>query len=204
MIRLYTAETPNGRKARIALDELGLAYESRPVDLGAGAQRESWFVALCPNGKIPVLQDGERVVWESGAILLYLAEHHDPDHRILPAEHSLRWQAIQLAFFQAAGLGPNLGRLSDQLQTPDDRRNPEMVATFTKEVDRILGVLDLILADGRRFLAQEYSIADIMHYPWLQPVLALRAPQLVDRPRVVAWLERIASRPAVEGVYGVR
>ncbi len=200
-MRLYTASTPNGRKVQIALAELGLPYEAIPVDLHGGAQRESWFTELCPNGKIPVLQDGDRTIWESGAILLYLGEEHDPEARILPKASARRWEAIQLAFFQAAGLGPNLGRLSEQLQRPPDRRNPETVAACTHEVDRILGVLDRILEDGRPFLTTEFSIADIMHYPWLQPVLALGASQLTQRPRVVDWLHRLEARPAVQEVF---
>ena len=199
-MRLYTAPSPNTRKVEIALAELGFAYEAIPVEVRAGVQREAWFLELCPNSKIPVLQDGARTVWESGAILLYLGEEHDPDGRILPPTPAARWDAIQLAFFQAAGLGPNLGRLSEQLQLPEDERNPGMVRTFSQEVDRLLGVLDLLLEDGRPFLAHDYSIADIMHYPWLQPVLALRAPQLTSRPRVVDWLQRVAARPAVQSI----
>ncbi|MFK7896513.1 MAG: glutathione S-transferase family protein [Myxococcota bacterium] len=202
MIHLYTAPSPNGRKAQIALEELGLTYQSTQVNVRNGAQHAPAFLRLCPNSKIPVLEDEGTVVWESGAILLYLAEHHDPERRLLAAEHKERWEAIQLTFFQAAGLGPNLGRLSEQLQRTESERNAEMVGTFTAEVDRILGVLDRILEDGRPFLAGRYSIADIMHYPWLQPVLALGAPQIRERPRLVEWLERLAARPAV--VEGLR
>lgn len=198
MMRLYTAHTPNGRKVQIALEELDLEYEPVQVDLGTGGARESWFLELCPNGKIPVLDDGGTVVWESGAILLYLAEKHDPERRLLSAEPRARWEAIQLAFFQAAGLGPNLGRLSEQLQRGEADRNAEMVQVLADEVSRILGVLERILDDGRLFLAGDYSIADIMHYPWLQPVLALGAPQLMGRPAVVEWIERVAARPAVK------
>lgn len=197
MIQLYTAPSPNALKVRIALEELDLEYETKRVDVANGEQKRPPFVALCPNSKIPVLRDGETTVWESGAILLYLAEHHDPEHRLLSASHEERWNAIQLSFFQAAGLGPNLGRLSEQLQRSEADRNAEMVEIFAAEVDRILGVLDRILESGRPFLAERYSIADIMHYPWLQPVLALGAPQLLARPRVVEWLERIGERPAV-------
>lgn len=201
MMHLYSASSPNNRKVEIALRELDLDWQSTPVDVKGGEQFEPWFVALCPNSKIPVLVDGERTIWESGAILLYLAEEYDPERRLLPSEPDLRWSAIQFAFFQAAGLGPNLGRLSTQLQRAESERNAEMVSMFTAEVDRLLGVIDHVLADGRDFLAERYSIADIMHYPWLQPVLALGAAQITSRPRVVGWLERIAARPAVERVY---
>lgn len=200
-MHLYTAPSPNTRKVQIAFAELGLSYETTRVDIASSQNHEPWFTELCPNSKIPVLRDGERTIWESGAILLYLAEEHDPEWRLLSWDSGARWEAIQLSFFQAAGLGPNLGRLSTQLQKPASDRNAEMVETFSGEVDRILGVLEMILADGRRFLAHDYSIADIMHYPWLQPVYALKAPQLLERQHVVDWLERVAARPAVQEVF---
>ncbi len=203
MTRIHVASTPNGRKALIGLEELGIDYEVVRVDLGAGAQHDASFRKLNPNGKIPVLEDGGQVVWESGAILLYLGETHDPEHRLLPRLVDRRWQAIQYTFFQTGGLGPALGRLSTQLQRPASDRNAEMTEVFATEVDRLIGVLDRILADGRNYLAYDYSIGDVMHYPWLQPVLALGTPQLTSRPRVVEWLERVARRPAVGRAYEI-
>ncbi len=195
MIRLYTWTTPNGRKVSIALEELGVPYEVRPVNLGANEQLTPEFLALNPNHKIPVLTDDELVIWESGAILLYLAEKTG---KLLPADSKGRMAAIQYSFFQTGGIGPNLGRLGAQLRRPEAERNREMVQIFSDEVKRLIGVLDRILADGRLYLAGEYSIADIMHYPWLQPLQALRAPMLTEQPRVMAWLDRIAARPAVQ------
>jgi len=195
MIRLYTAATPNGRKASIALEELGLPYQVEHVHLDAGEQLKPAFLALNPNNKIPVLDDDGLVVWESGAILLHLAEKHG---KLLPSDPAGRIHAIQYAFFQAGGLGPNLGRLGAQLRKPAAERNEEIVEIFGDEVSRLLGVLDRILADGRPFLAGEYSIGDIMHYPWLQPLLWLKAPPLMEHPRVVQWVERIGERPAVQ------
>jgi len=195
MIRLYTWTTPNGRKASIALEELGVEYEVRPVNLGANEQLKPEFLALNPNHKIPVLSDDDLVVWESGAILLYLAEKYG---RLLPPDPRGRIAAIQYAFFQAGGIGPNLGRLGAQLRRPEGERNNEMIQIFGDEVKRLIGVLDRILADGRLYLAGEYSIADIMHYPWLHPLQGLRAPMLTEQPRVVAWLDRIGARPAVQ------
>jgi GSH-dependent disulfide-bond oxidoreductase len=197
MIRLHTWTTPNGRKASIALEECGLEYEVVPVDLGANAQMAPGFLALNPNHKIPVLEDGKLVLWESGAILLHVGEKYGVG-KILPAEPALRMAAIQYAFFQTGGIGPNLGRLGAQLRKPEQERNPEMLQTFSEEVTRLLGVLDRILSDGREYLAGPYSIGDIMHYPWLSAMQGLRAPQLIALPRVVAWLERIGARPAVK------
>ena len=198
MIRLHTAQTPNGRKVSIALEELGLPYEVHAVKLDAGEQLTPAFLAKNPNNKIPVLEDDGLVVWESGAILLHLGERHDPKGVILPKDPKRRIEAIQYAFFQTGGLGPNLGRLGAQLRKPAAERNQEMVQTFGDEVSRILHVLGLILADGRPYLAGGYSIGDIMHFPWLQPLHALKAPPLMDEAGVVAWYERIAERPAVQ------
>jgi len=195
VIRLHTAATPNGRKVSIALEELGLDYEVRVWKLDVDEQKSESFLALNPNHKIPVLEDDGLVVWESGAILLHLAEKHG---KLLPADPVGRMAAIQYAFFQTGGLGPNLGRLGAQLRRPEGERNGEMVEIFLGEVTRLIGVLDRILSDGRPYLAGEYSIGDIMHYPWMSPLLGLKAPPLMQRERVVAWLERIGARPAVQ------
>jgi GST-like protein len=155
------------------------------------------FLARNPNHKIPVLDDDGQVIWESGAILLHLGERHDPEDRILPSDPRRRMEAIQYAFFQTGGMGPNLGRLGAALRKQGEK-NTEMIEIFTNEVTRLVGVLDRILADGREYLAGDYSIGDIMHYPWLKVPLDLRFPALVEKPRVVEWLERIGKRPAVE------
>ena len=195
MIRLYTAPTPNCRRGSIALEELGLSYQVERVRLETGEQLTPAFLAKNPNNKVPVLDDDGLVVWESGAILLHLAEKHG---KLLPADPAGRIHAIQYAFFQNGGIGPNLGRLGAQLRKPAAERSVEMVELFGDEVSRLLAVLDRILEDGRPFLAGEYSIGDIMHFPWLEPLHALRAPPLMDQPHVVRWVERIAERPAVQ------
>ena len=195
MIRLHTAGTPNGRKISIALEELELPYEVRAVKLAENEQLTPGFLALNPNHKIPVLEDEGLVIWESGAILLHLAEKYGG---LLPKEPAGRMAAIQYAFFQTGGIGPNLGRLAAQLRRPEGERNAEMIEIFGGEIDRLCGVLDRVLEDGREYLAGEYSIGDIMHYPWMQPMLGLKAPAVMKRERVVQWLERIAARPAVQ------
>ncbi|MBW2282302.1 MAG: glutathione S-transferase family protein [Deltaproteobacteria bacterium] len=195
MIVLHTAATPNGRKISIALEELDLPYEVRSVNLGEEAQLRPEFLALNPNHKIPVLEDDGLVIWESGAILLHLAEKYGG---LLPKDPAGRMAAIQYAFFQTGGIGPNLGRLAAQIRRPEAERNQEMIEIFSGEMDRLLGVLDRILEDGREYLAGEYSIGDIMHVGWLHPMLNLKAPMLMNRPRVVDWLERIIARPAVQ------
>lgn len=195
MIRLHTAATPNGRKVSIALEELGVPYEVRHVHLDRNEQMTPAFLDLNPNHKIPVLEDDGLVIWESGAILLHLAEKTG---KLLPADPAGRIHAIQYAFFQTGALGPNLGRLGAQLRKPPAERSRELVELFGDEVSRLLAVLDNILCDGRPFLAGEYSIGDVMHYPWLQIMLAMKAPPLLEQEHVVAWLERIGERPAVQ------
>ena len=196
MIRLHTAATPNGRKVSIALEELDLPYELRRVNLQAEEQLRPEFLALNPNHKIPVLEDDDLVIWESGAILLHLGEKHDPEGRILPKDPRQRIAAIQYAFFQTGGIGPNLGRLGAALRKPGEK-NPEMIEIFRSEVARLIGVLERILSDGRPYLAGPYSVGDIMHYPWLKVLLDLGAKEITEQKRAVAWLERIGARPAV-------
>jgi GST-like protein len=193
-IKLYTAPAPNGRKVSIALEELSLPYEVISVDLAAGDQREEVFLALNPNNKIPVIEDDGQVIWESGAILLHLAEKYKG---LLPEDPQGRMEAIQYAFFQTGGIGPNLGRLGGELRKPEEERNEAMVEIFGAEVDRLLCVLDRILDDGRPYLAREYSIGDIMHFGWLGMALPMKLPLVMKHEPVVAWLERIAGRPAV-------
>ena len=197
MIRLHTSATPNGRKISIALEELGLDYEVVPVNLQQNQQMTPEFLALNPNHKIPVLEDDGLVIWESGAILLYLGEKYG-NGSLVPKDEKKRLEVIQYAFFQTGGVGPNLGRLGAQLRRPEGERNTEMVQLFSDEMKRLLGVIDRILADGRPYLAGEYSIGDIMHFPWLTFLVAMKVPMMMELPRVVAWIERIGARPAVQ------
>jgi GST-like protein len=196
LIRLHTATTPNGRKISVALEELELPYEVVPISLADEEQKKPGFLAMNPNHKIPVLEDDGQVIWESGAILLHLGEKHDPEGRILPKDPKKRMEAIQYAFFQGGGIGPNLGRLGAALRK-EGEKNQEMIDIFTGEATRLFGVLGRILADGRPYLAGDYSIGDIMHYPWLSIPLQLGFPSLVAEKKVVEWIERIGARPAV-------
>jgi GST-like protein len=195
MLKLYTASAPNGRKASIVLEEIGLPYEVVNVDISAPEHPTPEFLALNPNQKIPVIDDDGLVIWESGAILLHLADKHG---KLLPADPVGRAHAIQYTFFQTGGIGPNLGRLGSQVRRPEAERNQEMIEIFSAECDRLLGVIDGVLADGRPYLVGEYSIGDIMHYPWLSIVRALKVPMLMERESLLAWVDRIGERPAVQ------
>jgi GST-like protein len=196
MITLHTAQTPNGRKASIALEELGLEYAVEWVRLDQEDQLRPEFLALNPNHKIPVLVDDGQAIWESGAILLHLGEQHDPHGKILPKDPGKRMEAIQYAFFQTGGVGPNLGRLGAALRATGEK-NEEMIEIFGGEMDRLMGVIDRILSDGRDYLAGDYTIGDIMHFPWLRIAQNIGVPWITGRERVAGWLDRIADRPAV-------
>jgi GST-like protein len=166
------------------------------VRLDQEEQLRPEFLALNPNHKIPVLVDSGQTIWESGAILLHLGEQHDPAGTILPKDLGQRMQAIQYAFFQTGGVGPNLGRLGAALRKQGEK-NQEMIDLFGAEMDRLVGVIDRILEDGRAYMVGDYSIGDIMHFPWLRLAQQLGVPWISERPRVVDWLDRIAERPAV-------
>jgi GST-like protein len=195
-MHLYTGTTPNGHKASIALEELGLDYDVTWIHLDKDEQKTEQFLAMNPNHKIPVLEDDGQIIWESGAILLHLGEKYDPQGRILPKDAKARMEAIQYAFFQTGGIGPNLGRFGAALRK-EGEKNAEMIQIFGDEVKRLIGVIDRILSDDREYLAGPYSIGDIMHFPWLQIMKNLGSPEILERERVSNWLARIAARPAV-------
>jgi GSH-dependent disulfide-bond oxidoreductase len=194
MIKLYTAATPNGRKVSIALEELGLDYETIWVHLDEKEQFKPEFLAMNPNRKIPVLDDDGRVVWESGAILLHLDAKYGG---LLPADAARRTEALQFMFFQAAHIGPNLGRLASQINREQGEPNQEMIQIFLEECLRLFGVLDTVFADGRAYLAGSYSAADMMTYPWLKAAHDAQAAFFTEFPKLSAWMERVGARPAV-------
>ena len=195
MIRLYTAPTPNGRKVSVVLEELGARYETTWVKLDEGHQNTPEFTKMNPNKKIPVLEDDGEVIFESGAILIHLAEKHG---KLLPPKGAARDQVLEMVFFQAAHVGPNLGRLGQQINRPEKERNAEMIQIFFEESNRVFGVLDGVLASGRDYLAGDYSIADIMTYPWIKAAYDAQAGLVTPFKSLMPWLERVGARPAVQ------
>ena len=205
-IQLYSLATPNGVKVSIMLEETGLAYEPHRVDITRGESHTPGFLALNPNGKIPALIDpdgpGGRplALFESGAILLYLAEKTG---RFIPADPVGRWEAIQWVFFQMASVGPMFGQLGffhkfagKEIEDPRPRQR------YVDESRRLLGVLDGRL-DGRTWLlGDDYSIADIATLGWVNNLITFyEARELVgydDFVHVDAWLQRGLARPAVQ------
>ena len=199
MIDLYYWPTPNGWKVSIALEELGLAYEMIPVNIGRGAQFEPEFLAISPNNRIPAIVDrdpeggGEPIaVFESGAILLYLA---DKTGRLIPDEARGRKQAIEWLMWQMGGLGPMLGQ-AHHFRAYAPEKSPYAIERYTNETNRLYGVLDKQLA-GREYIAGEYSIADIACWPWIVPH-ERQGQKLEDTPHLQQWYERMKQRPAVQ------
>lgn len=200
MIELYTYQTPNGQKASVMLEEVGLAYVVRSVDLMKGAQREPEFLRISPNNKIPAIVDdggpeGRTTIFESGAILVYLA---DKTGRVLPPSGRARSDAFQWLFWAMSGVGPGIGRFASVALFSKDP-DGALVKSLAEEVVRLLTVLDKRLA-GSQFLADDYSIADIGAFTWVDYI---RKPitKFVELPQVPAvdhWLADVGGREAVK------
>ena len=195
MIDLYTAATPNGWKASIMLEEIGLDYELHAVDLAAGEQFTPEFKALNPNSRIPVIVDrtqNNRAIFESGAILIYLAEKTG---RLVPSDTDKRYQVLQWLMFQMGGIGPMQGQATT-FERYIDEDVPLARRRYKNETRRLYEVLNGQLAN-QDFLAGEYSIADIANWSWVKAHRWARIP--VDGlDHLQKWIDRIAERPAVQ------
>lgn len=202
MIELYFAATPNGLKLKLFLEEAGLPYFITPVSLSKGEQFKPEFLAISPNNKIPAIVDhapaggGAPVtVFESGAILLYLAEKIG---KFLPANSLARIEVMEWLFWQVSGLGPMAGQAGHfKVYAPEPV--PYAIDRYTREVARLYGVLDRRL-EGREFIAGEFSIADIACYPWIVPHEA-HGQNLADFPNLERWFIAISQRPATVRTY---
>lgn len=196
MIDLYTWGTPNGQKASIMLEETGLEYEVHPVNIGEEEQFEAEFVAVSPNSKIPAIVDDGVSIFESGAILIHLAEKTG---QFLAADGPARAKALEWLMFQMAGLGPMLGQANHFLNTAPEKI-PYAIERYLAESARLLKVLDDRLAEVE-YLAGDYSIADIACYPWtavgLPPLKGSKPDVLGDAEHITRWLAEIGSREAV-------
>ena len=196
MIDLYTWTTPNGRKISIALEEMGLAYTVHPVDIGQDQQFAPEFLPISPNNKIPALYDHEHEisVFESGAILIHLAEKTG---KFLPAAPAERAKVLEWLSWQMAGFGPMLGQLNHFMNRADEKM-PLAIQRFFDEAIRLYKVLDAQLA-GQDYVAGAYSIADMAIYPWSAVALGpVQAGAEESFTHVAAWHERMAARPAVQ------
>ena len=202
MIDLYYWTTPNGHKITMFLEETGLAYRIVPVNIGTGAQFAPAFLALSPNNRIPAIVDHAPAdrgvplsVFESGAILLYLAEKTG---RLLPRGPRGRVEVMEWLFWQVAGLGPMAGQNHHYVRYAPEKI-PYAIERYLNETNRLYGVLNKRLAD-HAFVAGDYSIADIAAYPWIVPYEA-QGQRLEDFPHLARWFACVHDRPATVRAY---
>lgn len=203
MITLYTWSTPNGRKIPIMLEECGLPYTVVPVNIGKDEQFAPDFLKVSPNNKIPAIVDDEAdggplSVFESGAILTYLAEKTG---RFLAPSGATRYKALEWLHWQIGGLGPMLGQLGF-FAVRSDEKAPLAIKRFTDEADRLLRVMDRRLGEEPYLAGADYSVADIACYAWTLAATSFLKEPLVDTldglTNVHAWLARVGERPAVK------
>ncbi len=195
MIDLYTAPTPNGWKASITLEELELPYQVQPVNLGKGEQKEPWFLKINPNGRIPAIVDrdeGGLAVFESGAIMIHLAEKTG---RLLPAARGPRARVLSWLMFQMGGVGPMMGQ-ANVFYRYFPESIPAAISRYQNETRRLFEVLESRLSESE-WLGDDYSIADIANWSWVRthewsgvPVEGLDGLQ--------RWMARMAARPACQ------
>ncbi|HEY9133115.1 MAG TPA: glutathione binding-like protein [Dyella sp.] len=203
MIELYYWPTPNGHKVTLFLEETGLPYAIKPVNIGRGDQFEPAFLAISPNNRMPAIVDtepkdgqGPLSVFESGAILQYLA---DKTGKFLPTNARARYAVLEWVYWQVGGLGPMLGQ-NHHFNRYAAEKIPYAIDRYVNETRRLYGVLDKRL-DGRQFIAgDDYTIADMAAYPWIVPHEA-QGMDLADFPHLKAWYDRIAARPATLRAY---
>ena len=195
MIDLYTAATPNGWKASILLEELAVPYQVHAVSLSRGDQKQPDYLKINPNGRIPAIVDRDAddfAVFESGTILIYLAEKYG---RLLPADVKGRSQVIQWLMFQMGGIGPMQGQANVFFRYAPEKI-PYAIDRYQAETKRLYRVLDTQL-QGRDFLCGDYSIADIANWTWVS-LHDWAGVSIDDLPALQAWVERIRARPAVQ------
>ena len=199
MIDVYSWPTPNGHKVHIALEELGLEYNVHGINIGKGEQFDEAFLRISPNNKIPALTDsdgpdGEPIaLFESGAILIYLAEKTG---RLLPTEPRARYETLEWLMFQMGGLGPMLGQAHHFRQYAPQTID-YAVQRYTNEASRLYAVIDRRLADRDWLAGGVYTIADIACYPWIRPH-DNQGQTLADYPNLQRWFETISARAAVQ------
>jgi GSH-dependent disulfide-bond oxidoreductase len=196
MIDLYTAPTPNGHKASVTLEELGLPYTVRAINLGANEQKQEWFLQLNPNGRIPVIVDHDApggkdvTVFETGAIMIYLAEKTG---RLLPTVPQARAEVIQWLMFQMSGIGPMMGQANVFFRYFPEKIQPA-IDRYQHECRRLFEVLDRRLGESV-WLGQDYSIADIANWCWVR-TYKWSGVSVDGLPNLRRWLDAMKERPA--------
>ncbi|NVJ98858.1 MAG: glutathione S-transferase N-terminal domain-containing protein [Alphaproteobacteria bacterium] len=195
MITFYSAATPNGYKVSIMLEELGLNYELKEISLAAGEQKEDWFREINPNGRIPAIVDHDAddlVIFESGAILIYLAEKTG---KLLSLESAERSRTLQWLMFQMGGVGPMQGQ-ANVFYRYFPEKIPAVIQRYQNETLRLYGVLNDRLSQAPYLAGDNYSIADIANWPWVR-AHAWAGLSLDGLGNLQRWMETIESRPAV-------
>ncbi len=198
MIDLYYWPTPNGHKITIFLEETGLEYRIVPVNIRKGEQFTPEFLKISPNNRMPAIVDSDGPggkpfsLFESGAILLYLAEKTG---KLMPSEIRARYRVVEWLMFQMANVGPMLGQ-AGHFRNAAPEKIPYAIERYTNESHRLFNVLDKRLAESP-YMAGDYSIADIATYPWIVAALKAQPEQLDTRPNLKRWIDAIAARPAV-------
>jgi GST-like protein len=199
MIDLYYWPTPNGHKVTIFLEETGLEYRVVPINIRKGEQFAPEFLKISPNNRMPAIVDSDGPggkpysLFESGAILLYLAEKTG---KLMPAELGARYRVVEWLMFQMANVGPMLGQ-AGHFRNAAPEKIPYAIERYTNESRRLFNVLDKRLA-ANPYLAGDYSIADIATYPWVVAALKAQSEQLDTRPHLKRWIDALAARPAVQ------
>jgi GST-like protein len=203
MIDLYYWTTPNGHKLTIFLEETGLPYAIKPINISKGEQFDPTFLAISPNNRIPAIVDhapedggSPLAMFESGAILLYLA---DKIGSLIPVAPRARLDCIQWLFWQMANLGPMAGQ-NHHFRLYAIEKLPYAMTRYLKETGRLYGVLNRRLAT-HEYIVGDYSIADIASYPWVQP--ERQGQDIGEFPHLKRWKEAIAARPAVQRAYAI-
>lgn len=192
-IDLYTAATPNGHKATVMLEETGLDYTLHPIDLAAKEQKTDWFLKINPNGRVPAMVDranDDFAVFESGAMLIYLAEKSG---KFLPTGNKARSRTLQWLMFQMGGVGPMQGQ-ANVFYRYFEENLPSVIARYHNETRRLYEVLEGAL-EGQEYLVDDYSIADIANWCWVR-THDWAGVSVAGLPNLQAWTERIAARPA--------
>lgn len=199
MIDLYTWSTPNGRKVSIMLEEVGLPYRVHSINITKDEQHAPDFLKISPNNRIPAIvdQDNGMALFESGAILMYLA---DKTGKLWPQEGDAKWRVVEWLMWQMGGAGPMLGQVHHFVKY-NKGKSQYAEERYSNEAQRLYGVLDRRLAD-HEYVAGDYSIADISIWPWISR-FDWQEVDLSQYPNVLRWYKAIAARPAVEKGYHV-
>ncbi|KAJ5132822.1 hypothetical protein N7448_006980 [Penicillium atrosanguineum] len=197
-ITLYTWPTPNGVKASITLEELGIPYKTEGIDISTNVQKEDWFLKVNPNGRIPAILDGSQRVFESGAIMIYLADKYDTDRKISYApgtpEHI---EQLSWLMFQMGGLGPMQGQ-ANHFRLFAGVRSDYGIKRYTDETKRLYSVLESRLQESPYLAGSKYTIADIANYSWVRSGPGALEIDLSEFPALKKWVDEIGKRAAVQ------